>query len=92
MVSAILLLPDADRLTIHIIATVAESVGRAVLAECAGRAYLVEPHEPRVASDVSGHCGGEPASLGASPLSFRHSRDPECFTQLRTVPTSPKGS
>ena len=40
-----------------------ESIGdRAVFAECAGGADLVEAHEPRVACDVSRDYGGEPAS------------------------------
>ena len=40
-----------------------ESIGdRAVFAECAGGADLVEAHEPRVARDVSRDYGGEPAS------------------------------
>ncbi len=39
-----------------------ESIGDlAVFTECAGRADLIETHEPRVARDVSRDYGGEPA-------------------------------
>jgi hypothetical protein len=40
-----------------------ESIGdRAVLAECAGGADLIEAHEPRVTCDVSCNYSSEPAS------------------------------
>ena len=64
-----------------------ESIGdRAVFAECAGGADLVEPHEPRVARHVSGDYCGEPASDASWLLlscigSFGQPRFPEALSQ-----------